>query len=363
MEDFLGGLQYLRGNNRFKPLRRALKGYDFDSDGHLNRQDFLRLLRAKYEIQSLVTMDMIDAQESQHNDARERKLRTNLPISAIFDSEDGIPAGQRRPLSGKLMDVHGDMQIVDGRGSTLEDGESSEPNEIRGPAARPHVRLQSQLSRFGGMFDGAEDASSISSDKEESAVKHEQPSRKPESGIPLSFTEEAVWELVEAGFNELLDPIFLMRENEDKRAISSRAARYQRHLNCNGHITTNHISETEDILSVPEMVPTDPETLERREADIINHSLEELLAATGYGIVGDEGKRKQEPEPSSDPTLPQNRQPDLDMASVIRDNKIDQALVSRGGPGRLSFEEVEEIVDGDPELRGLVTSWLEWASF
>ena len=44
-----------------------------------------------------------------------------------------------------------------------------------------------------------------------------------------------------------------------------------------------------------------------------------------------------------------------------RERKIQQ----RGGPGRLSHEEVDELVRADTskELRGLVISWLEWASF
>jgi len=44
---------------------------------------------------------------------------------------------------------------------------------------------------------------------------------------------------------------------------------------------------------------------------------------------------------------------------------LDEAIKARGGPGRLSYEEIEEIVEADAskELRGLVVSWLELASF
>ncbi|GAB7358542.1 hypothetical protein MBLNU230_g2604t1 [Neophaeotheca triangularis] len=43
----------------------------------------------------------------------------------------------------------------------------------------------------------------------------------------------------------------------------------------------------------------------------------------------------------------------------------EQEIKARGGPGKLSFEELENIVDLDPtgEIKGLVTGWLDWASF
>jgi hypothetical protein len=49
---------------------------------------------------------------------------------------------------------------------------------------------------------------------------------------------------------------------------------------------------------------------------------------------------------------------------IVLDQR-ERQIKLRGGPGRLSFEEVDELVKADPsrELRGLVISWLEWASF
>ena len=43
----------------------------------------------------------------------------------------------------------------------------------------------------------------------------------------------------------------------------------------------------------------------------------------------------------------------------------EKLIESRGGPGRMTFDEIEGIVNADSskELRGLVTCWLEWASF
>ncbi|EMC94808.1 hypothetical protein BAUCODRAFT_562798 [Baudoinia panamericana UAMH 10762] len=177
-----------------------------------------------------------------------------------------------------------------------------------------------------------------------------------------------------------------------------------------------------------DILPTDTESLAEREADIAHQPLDRLLEQAGYEIIDgrgngalmpqdDEDNESRLPESlrhllrppsilndtSADPTMPQNRP---NTASVVEDGalthenaprankaglplssgesksrptvlsaarlsllasmeEIDREVVTRGGCGRLSFDEVETIVKADRtnELLGLVKSWLEFASF
>lgn len=171
------------------------------------------------------------------------------------------------------------------------------------------------------------------------------------------------------------------------------------------------------------MVPTDSESLEKFEAEIHNQDLDELLSSSGYSLAEPAAEEplmiRTEPEaspavngprrtrvtilapvtfsePTADPTLPQHRPDSISAEATSRsEDPVEQSqgnghtvepfpaptqarleylasldeeeklLESRGAPGRMTFDEVEGIVDADStkELKGLVTSWLEWASF
>ena len=186
-------------------------------------------------------------------------------------------------------------------------------------------------------------------------------------------------------------------------------------------------------------VPTDPKSLARREEEINQKPLEELLSVSGYRKVDDDRQKglaqsssgfealqsssentdlASNPKPlsngpnsdphelsalptsdlSRDPTMPQNRPNSSDspftrcrsklipgsedeaaahvsskepeelpsrerLEHLITLDQRERQIQLRGGPGRLSFEEVDDLVNPSRELRGLVTSWLEWASF
>lgn len=170
------------------------------------------------------------------------------------------------------------------------------------------------------------------------------------------------------------------------------------------------------------MVPTDSESLQKFEENIQNQGLDELLSSAGYSIAepaAEEplrinvepeltqppaGPRRSRvtilapvtfPEPAGDPTLPQHRPDSLSgetkepakatkepqtnghrmdpfpaptqarLEYLVSLDEEEKVLESRGAPGRMTFDEIEGIVNADStkELRGLVTSWLEWASF
>lgn len=170
-----------------------------------------------------------------------------------------------------------------------------------------------------------------------------------------------------------------------------------------------------DVQMRDNILPTDTPSLEQFEADIHEQSLEELLAAAGYSMAddseqpppgeagaGDEAQNVDSAtaEPStveSDASLPHNRANKTPEESKPQDDasnsdagqaqqnglppkpngppsrerleylgsldKAQEQIEARGGPGRLSYEEVESLAASSREVRGLILSWLELAGF
>jgi hypothetical protein len=129
-----------------------------------------------------------------------------------------------------------------------------------------------------------------------------------------------------------------------------------------------------DIQMRDSILPTDTESLEQFEAEIHEQSLEELLAAAGYSIAEDGDDGEQPSSPATAQTLPSHpngssisanedrpQQERLEhLATLDREERL---LGSRGGAGRLSYDELEIMAKTNREVRGLVVSWLELASF
>lgn len=177
----------------------------------------------------------------------------------------------------------------------------------------------------------------------------------------------------------------------------------------------------------PQMLPTDNATLAQAEREILETPLEDLLKETGYSVAEDDqeilrhshlvtnsgsggafagaeaatGGPPTDASPhdfatvhnnrNSDPTMPQHM-PDssssnanaVPNASTSTNSLLsrkplstsrlqylsaldleDAEIMAREGPGKLSLEEVEAIAkaDGSGEVKGLITGWLDWASF
>lgn len=148
------------------------------------------------------------------------------------------------------------------------------------------------------------------------------------------------------------------------------------------------------------ILPTDTASLEQFETDIQEQSLEELLAAAGYSVADESQEASQRGEGAADgaqnpvdgdASLPQKR-PDttLEEPKAHDDanddqngsprkpdgppsrerleylgslDKAEEQLQVRGGPGRLSYDEVESLASASREVRGLILSWLELAGF
>ena len=433
-EEFVCGIAYLRSRNRYKPLRRALQGFDMDGDGYVDRNDFLRLMRAKFAIHKLIVNAMVEAQETEQTQAAMDKIRSSQPISSAFNYED-LPDGETRVPGGKLMDDNGDMQPLPGVKMILDDHDmwpdlfSDRPNDRAIESWHPYSMLQNDLRGLEDIFGGNrcidKQQPGTSPSGGSSSVIHAAVIETNTHGVNSQgdsvLDQQVLWQIAESGFHEMLDPLFRDREQQDLDAVNTREyrARWRAEINqamknkevlqealsaaakvdplmATAMSATRESKQTWQRRSnmradmVSQRVPTDHASLERREAQIAEATLDDLLDGAGYSINSVKHDDETEKPPtdqdvsftmsrdlSSDPTMPQNRveskeskdkalPPDrqqLERLGVY--DAYERECKARGGPGRLSFQEIEEAVraDTDGDLKGLVTSWLEWASF
>nr|POE86961.1 calcineurin b-like protein 5 [Quercus suber] len=446
--EFVAGLSYLRGPLRLQSLDRALKGYDLDDDGFVDRRDFLRLFRAKYDIHKLLTSDMIESHEAEQTYAAMDVLRSSQPISSIFSQEE-IPPGSDRPRSGKQADMYGDMQPLEGIKTILDDDDDWVPRQVHNTNTEPSPELlRRHLSRFeellydnSGPVDGAanegnfraEPASTASEGAKRIHLPYEHFSDHDLFDEPSH--DDILWQIVENGLNEMLDPIFKRKEEIDLAISQTRAERVKFRKEIKHSLHERHVFEeneergfvdpsTAEPSNVHEMaaqrnpepntaesdtafepsfrgeiVPTDSESLAKRERDISEQPLTDLLDATGYSVInqGTESDptfeslwpryNSQEAnimlatsgdpifQPDNEPltreevqvekTLSSPERRELYVAYLTNCQLAEDAIKARGGPGRLSYSELHRMVELDSrkELKGLVMSWLEWASF
>lgn len=142
--EFLLGLAALSSKSKTERLKRIFKGYDFDNDGYITRDDFLKMFRAYYALSkdlakdtvALIEDDIMDpAQMTQH-------ILGSQPISAAFTGS--IPmGGQREPKPDNLQDLQHDGPVVQPSGSdTLRPGETITMNsESRQRAMRRDIGI------------------------------------------------------------------------------------------------------------------------------------------------------------------------------------------------------------------------------
>lgn len=478
--EFVGGMAYLRGPHRFSSLHRAIRGYDLDGDGYVSRGDFLRLLRAKFEIQKQLVSDMVNGQAPETTHAAVDILRSSQPISSIFTLED-IPPGEIRWPRGKEEDAFGDLQPLAGTETVLNDDDDwtrgSNGRLKRQPA---HERLRNHLSRFeellyspsdpdsrlnamdqlDGLVETPDEANNDSPNHFTSFIDigaFERNEASEDFYADEPYVRNLLWQLTEAGLNELLDTIFMSRERQDSEASMTRTEREKWRKEIDEEVESQRKAGESRLAAIEQqsfepkddamlslndgIVPTDWESLERREREIPEAPLEQLLDASGYGVreAGDDAESSptartqplsasiDERIPSTsfsiratpcsplstvvsqddivetpDPTLPHNR-PNAEPAaepSVFKQapnhdsnqsnlhhqsfveipeapphkqrleflasmDEVQREIDERGGPGRLSYDEVEAITIAETrgEIRGLIKSWLEFAAF
>jgi Ca2+-binding EF-hand superfamily protein len=444
-EDFVNGMTYLRGPSRFQPLTRALQGFDIDANGFVNRRDFLLLLRAKYDIQRELIAGASSIRADKIAQEGIEVLKSSQPISAIFSEQD-MPQGEQRTSGGKQMNNDGDLEPVAGTNTIINDGDvpagaSAVPANIL--RVRSLTQLQRQLARLDsilhqgvtGEADAVEETAmtgridslaNVLSEEEAAALGI----GKNASGSAIgqgstSVRHDALWKFTEMSFHEALDPIFKARERldrevhattderrrwrkeidqavEDKKALEENlragadldplvaAAAHSYDRSSRSWITNQDTQEQRaaevqrniDIQLRDNILPTDTPSLEQFEAEIQEQSLEELLAAAGYSIAGDDDSQPAAPPNASTAPEPkdqgaQNSTDQQNGSTSANDvppkqerleylaslDTEEELLQTRGGAGRLSYDEIESMASVNREVRGLITSWLELASF
>jgi len=476
--EFVSGVAYLRGPKRFATLRRALRGFDFDDDGLVSRKDFLRLLRAEHAIQKQVVNAMVEAREDEQTYSTMDVLRSSQPISSVFNQEE-IPLGTEMPRDGKQMNQFGDMEPLQTTTTILDDrdippaAQSDERRTALG-GTTPNEHLVSLVSRFEEVLYGsteqqrshsvnagppsAHTATTASTDPVGSAMRGDSYHDEGDS-FGDSYHRDPLWQAVEDGFNEMLDPLFEAKEKESRDVDLSREERQHWRKEINMALAEREVFH-EELMSAAtvdpliatalrsfnaiepkrkpgqidqpdqptepvfrgEIVPTDAESLTQKEAEIAQRPLEDLLASAGYSTLettpeteqphasgfetrgstaftSEEIRSSPQMTPAEgeaiDPTMPQHRADSSDqpwLAAQDREGRLDSTIpaaaeqeppsrqrleylallddaekedTARGGPGRLTFAEIEAIVNADSAraLRGLATNWLECASF
>lgn len=459
-QEFVGGVSYLRGPKRFATLERAIRGYDIDGNGFVDRTDILKLLRAKYEIQQQLVSDMVEGLEVEQTQAALETLQSSQPISSFYSQED-IPPGEIRPRRAKRPDTVGDLLPSEGTKTILD-------NDHNWPGTRQSDQEHARRMRLSDMLSAPFDGTSPALDRDDLQAidglqlvelghrSHQNaPSDESYRKLTVPHVPDIIWQTVEDGLNELLDKIFRAKEDEDQAVEMTRSERrrWNKQLSAfkaeeqrkrdmmiesaksdplvatavNAGLESKPKSPSQQSRMPPvrrQMVPTDTESLERREREISDAPLDELLSATGFGIrdatsanvssspraahigaspIWNGSARSQATSPlrtmtssdddeAVDPTLPQNRPnavTDTSTKSFVNKEKgnppalperppsqehlrylaeldeAEQRLNDRGGPGRLTYAELETmaVADQKGEIRGLLKTWLEYASF
>ncbi|KAK3489319.1 uncharacterized protein B0T23DRAFT_321330 [Neurospora hispaniola] len=126
-DDLIGFSEFLHATTYRKSKHRLLSifnGYDIDGDGYVDRRDFLRLFRAYYVLFKEMHKDMLEGLDDQVMSSNEVKqlISSRHPVSSFFGREGAIPRSDSdRPLYGKVFTSNGDVRIMDGRTSAVNE--------------------------------------------------------------------------------------------------------------------------------------------------------------------------------------------------------------------------------------------------
>ncbi|BDD64117.1 hypothetical protein MPDQ_000538 [Monascus purpureus] len=150
-EEFLKGLASFNNKSADERMRRIFRGYDLDSDGYVERKDFLRMFRAYYALSRELTRDMVAGMEDDFLEGGARDVVLgSQPISSAFPGN--IPSGEAsRTGEGKRFNTEGDLEIVDHEGVLRQDGtDTGDQHAVVGDAA-----VRAQFGRERPMFPSA----------------------------------------------------------------------------------------------------------------------------------------------------------------------------------------------------------------
>lgn len=373
-EEFVSGMDYLRGADRFESLDRAIRGYDLDGDGYIERADVLRLLAARFAIQRELIHDMVDGQEKMQineSDATEA-LSSRLPISSIFQEGD-LPEHEVRVLQGKSRDQFGDMRVDPGSQVLLGENDPWPGEDAIQDVAPITVPLEELYQNHLDMFNGTLPDVDAAEDRNGGSSSHQHPSEQ-------SFNRDVIWNLFRESQNEYLDLIFKARENKDHAASESAWEREQWRLEIDDLIALE--GRLRELRDQDPLIATAHGSLGGQSHNEASGPLpeagavasppfhwmnQEMLDATAFKDLEDKW-----PVHSVDNSLPKDhptnkhRRRELTQSEIYRLKELDvvaKEMERRGGPGRMSYEEINKLASSDNDVRGLIKSWLDWASF
>ncbi|KAL6829343.1 hypothetical protein J3E69DRAFT_331075 [Trichoderma sp. SZMC 28015] len=119
-DDLIGFSEFLRGlsyRKRKDKLRKVFDGYDLDSDGYVDRRDFLRMFRAYYVLYKQMHKDILDGLEDQllASSEAQQLVASRQPLSSLFGREGRVPTADG-PLafSGKNFYPDGHVELEPG---------------------------------------------------------------------------------------------------------------------------------------------------------------------------------------------------------------------------------------------------------
>lgn len=120
-EEYIRGLSRLQDKSRYARLKRIFDGYDLDSDGYVDRKDFLRMFRAYYALSKELSREMINTQDDfGYTDEEIREVvQGSQPISAAFGGGT-LYGHESRTGQDKQRHPNGDLQLSGGANGVLQ---------------------------------------------------------------------------------------------------------------------------------------------------------------------------------------------------------------------------------------------------
>ena len=366
--EFLDGLT-TRKHKKEDRLKRIFRGYDIDENGFVDRKDFLRMFKSQYALMRELFYEIDNTEEPvpSYESANEFITGTR-PLSAYFKQEIHSEEHSRQG-EGKVRDEYGDQVIADAAGILSKPGMDHRYND---PLGDDDAAIAEMLGEF--------------------------PSGDNKWTVEPDFGGEVEYHVTQEAYDELLDPIFGLREQfaldsirdrhliranrwnidqYDQTLVSKVVATYIKHDLCQEPCTISEQGFRDGI---------------KDGSYKFNKYLHEFLASANEGdppidvaatldvtpqdfqglVNQDAGDASTSSNSPPDPTLPQNR-PNMAginplteseilylaaVEAVARDDK------KRGGLGRLDWEEFKTVMRGmKAERLGFVVSWADLADF
>ncbi|KPI45597.1 uncharacterized protein AB675_683 [Cyphellophora attinorum] len=136
--EFVRGLTKLNDKSFAAKITRIFRGHDLDGDGYVSRKDFLRMLRAYYDLNTQFNREMLYRNEELDlaDDIRD-VVQSNHPISSAFGGIN-FPGHVSRAGQDKRQLSHGDLGIIQGPNGVLLDDVDMQSHRHKAIAMVPY---------------------------------------------------------------------------------------------------------------------------------------------------------------------------------------------------------------------------------